>query len=216
MTLNQRPTIVQPALETPTHGPGGVFTITCSTTIHAPLTTILTTLLDTRTYPSWNAFCPSVSITHQPTPSPPLPACLAATPITDLPTTLRLGTDFTLDVHLDPHNSYKRSKTTLVVSVLEEFERDGRKGVRLAWRTTGWMPGMVLKAERVQELTEVGEGIVEYRCWETMYGALASTVKAFVGKSLEWGFGAWMDGLKEFSEKKTTEAPRQSEDEAMG
>lgn len=199
--VNQRPTILKTPLETPTHGSGGVFTITCSTVIAAPLTTIITTLLDTRTYPSWNAFVPNIYINKQPDSSPIPLACLVGGDIIGLRTTLQLGTDVTLDVHLDPDNKGKTNQTNVVVSLLEGFEREGRQGVRVAWKTGGWMPGFVLRCERVQEFLEVGNGTVEYRCWETMYGLLASTVNSFVGKSLEWGFGAWMDGLKEYSEK---------------
>ena len=199
--LNQRPIILKTPLETPSHGSGGVFTILCSTTIAAPLATILTTVLDTRAYPLWNAFVPNVFINKQPvSPSQP-PQHLAGSDIIGLDTTLQLGTDFTLDVHLGPDDASKRSKTTCVVSILEDFEHEGHKGVRVAWKTGGRMPGFALRCERVQEFVEVSDGLVEYRCWETMYGLLASTVDWYVGKSLEWGFGAWMDGLEEHSEK---------------
>ena len=105
------------------------------------------------------------------------------------------------DVHLGPEDSCKRDKTSVTVSILADFECEGRKGVRVAWRTRGWMPGFALRSERVQEFLEAGHGVVEYRCWETMYGLLAPTVRWYVGKKLEWGFGVWMDGLKEYSEK---------------
>lgn len=204
--VNQRPTILKTPLETPTHGSGGVFTITCSTIIAAPLVTIITALLDTRTYFLWNAFVPNIYINKQPDLSPIPPACLVGRDIIGLPTTLQLGTDVTLDVHLDPDNESKTNQTNVVVSLLEGFEHEGCQGVRVAWKTGGWMPGFALRCERVQEFLEVGNGTVEYRCWETMYGLLASTVNSFVGKSLEWGFGAWMDGLKEYSEKEAQKA----------
>lgn len=203
--INQRPAILKTPLETPTHGSGGVFTITCSTVIAAPLTTIITTLLDTRTYPSWNAFVPNICINKQPASFPVPPACLVGRDIIGLPTTLQLGTDCTLDVHLDPDNESKTNQTNIGVSLLEDFEHEGRQGVRVAWRTGGLMPRFALRCERVQEFLDVGHGTVEYRCWETMYGLLASMVNSVVGKSLEWGFGAWMDGLKEYSEKEAQE-----------
>lgn len=210
--LNQRPTFLPSPVETPAHGSGGVFTLSCSATIAAPLRTILETLLDTRSYPAWNAFVPSISISKQPDSPPPFPECLSGSEIVGLDTTLQKGTEFVLDVHLDPNNARKRSPTALVLSILEDFESEGRHGVRVAWKTGGWTPGFLLRTERIQEFLETGDGIVEYRCWETMYGLLASTVRYVVGNNLIWGFGAWMDGLKEYSEKQSRpegEAPGQ-------
>ncbi|CAM1502262.1 Fc.00g042460.m01.CDS01 [Cosmosporella sp. VM-42] len=199
--LNQRPRILDEPLGTPTHGSGGNFTLVCSTSIAAPLATVLETLLDTRTYPSWNPFVPNISITKHPT-SPSAPqSCLAGSDIIDLETTLQQGTEMVFDVHLGPEASSKRDKTRVVVTILEGFELEGRQGVRVAWRAGGLMPGWALRTERIQEFLETGDRIVEYRCWETFYGLLAPTVKWYVGKELEWGFGVWMDGLKAYSEK---------------
>jgi hypothetical protein len=204
--LNQRPTLIKPPLPTPSHGSSGaVFSLTCSTVINAPLTTILTTLLDTRTYPAWNDFVTSITIGSQPAaPSSP-PACLADSPVLGLETTLQKGTSYTLHVTMDTKTKLmfgKNVDTAIVCSVLEDFERDdGRPGVRVAWGLDSWAPGFMLKTERVQELVDVGGGAVEYRCFETFYGVLASTVRSFVGESLKAGFGAWMDGLKAYAEK---------------
>ncbi|KEY68764.1 hypothetical protein S7711_10378 [Stachybotrys chartarum IBT 7711] len=203
MPSSQRPAITTDApFETPTYGPGGTWSIYCSTTIDASLQTVLTTVLDTRNYHSWNAFCPHVDVDSQPAPKPVLPAVLADIPIADLSSTLGAGTALKLHARLDPADASKRSKTALVVSKFEQFERDGRTGIRLVWRTTDRLMGLVLRAERVQDFIDNGQGGVAYECYETFYGILASTVRAVAGKALIWGFGAWMDGLKDFSERK--------------
>ncbi|KAH6894146.1 hypothetical protein B0T10DRAFT_239538 [Thelonectria olida] len=209
--LNQRPTIVKPPLPTPSHGSAGaVFSLTCSTVINAPLTTILTSLLDTRAYPDWNAFVTSISIRSQPSAPASPPACLADSPVLGLETTLQKGTSYTLHVKMDTKTNLfvgKNVDTTVVCSVLEDFERDdGQPGVRVAWSLDSWTPGFMLKTERVQELVDVGGGAVEYRCFETFYGMLASTVRSFVGDSLQTGFGQWMDSLKAHAEKAAHES----------
>ena len=210
---DQRPATTTSALPTPTFGPGGGHSITCSTTIRAPLAIVLAALVDTASYPTWNAFCPRVAIDAQPTPfaSEPPPSLLAALPLlVDQPSTLRLGTGCTFDVHFQPGQATRSATASVRVSVLEEFRRedDGRRGVRLAWCTArGWTPLFVLRCERIQELVEgPGGDVVEYTCWETFYGLLASTVRFAVGSALEWGLGAWMDGLKEYAEKKHADA----------
>lgn len=116
----------------------------------------------------------------------------------------------TLEIHLDGSNNDNIQHTQVVVSVLDQMDLDQGSVVRVAWRTNsgGYMPGFMLRAERVQELRETssdGQQVVEYRCWETFYGWLAPAVDIYVGKKLLWGFGAWMDGLKEYSEKQAQE-----------
>ncbi|KAI5464573.1 hypothetical protein BGZ63DRAFT_378062 [Mariannaea sp. PMI_226] len=214
--LNQRPKLMKPTLETPSHGSGGVFSLVCSTTINAPLAVITSALLDTRSYPVWNSFVSKISINSQPpaAASTPPPACLVGSSVLELETTLQKGTNFILHVSMDSKAKFqaitKNFDPPIVCTVLEDIERDGRPGVRVAWRLAGWMPGPVLKSERVQELVDVGGGVVEYRCWETFYGMLAYTVKSVVGESIMSGFGAWMDGLKEHSEKLAQEAEASS------
>lgn len=96
----------------------------------------------------------------------------------------------------------------IVITHLEEFERAGKKGLRVAWRAGGVMPAFILRSERVQEFVqsdEVGEeGGCEYFCWETFYGVITPVLRLSVGSKLERGFDAWMNGLKDFLEKEST------------
>ena len=224
----QRPQWTSPGLKTPTWGSssGGDLSMICSTPIQAPLPLVVSLVIDVRTYPSWNSFAPSTTITHQPKSTAPLPSCLCGSDYTDgvanNSTTLRDGTNFILDVLMDPSAEAHKPKTpgvqtqvrtraspTLIVSCMEQFERDGRTGVRIAWRIKGRMAGLLYKSERVQEFMpseEDPEGSTDYRNWETHYGMFSSSIKSIMGKSIEKGYGGWMDGLKAFAEAKSKRA----------
>lgn len=214
---DQRPRFFTPALVTPTWpAEQGAFSLSCSTTIRAPLQLLLALMLDTRTYCRWNSFCPGARVTHQPRSTAPLPACLRGSPaieaIANLPCTLRDGTSFVMEVCLDPKNQPKRMTTpNLQVSHLEQFTRsdeDGgsgkgaRVGVRLAWRIRGKVAELLTRSERVQEfvIDPNDPTVTEYVCWETYYGVLAGGMRHLYGKQIREGYSAWMDGLKSFSE----------------
>lgn len=183
----------------------------CAAVIEAPLETVTALLIDARTYSTWNRFCPAVTVSHQPSSTAPLPACVRNTPemedIENLHTTLRDGTVFTMHIDFYPGGAPRKRKTTpsMIVTSLEQFERDGKIGVRLAWRIKGRMATFLSKSERVQEFVQSkgddGRDVVEYCCWETYYGMLASTMKSTYERELEVGYSAWMDGLKEHAEK---------------
>ncbi|KFH47005.1 hypothetical protein ACRE_021830 [Hapsidospora chrysogenum ATCC 11550] len=208
----QQPRIVSPALKTPSYPNANGITMVYSTTIRAPLQTVACLLLDARTYPQWNAFCPGVTITSQPKSTAPLPACLAADPvlasIANNHTTLRDGTAFNFNVSMDATGQpRKRGSPTMKVSLLEQFERpDGRVGVRIAWKMKGIAAKLLLRSERVQELVPAvaddGKPCVEYVSWDTYYGMLTGGVNSYYGKQIEAGCTAWMGGLKAYAEER--------------
>ncbi|KAK3310862.1 uncharacterized protein B0T15DRAFT_52988 [Chaetomium strumarium] len=190
---------------TPTYGPGGAFTISCSTRIGATPRACLDVLITAAEYPTWNRFCRKCTIDSQPE------AASDSETEGSSNNQLRLGTHFTFDVHmnLDDADGSTGQAVALDVSVLEPIDEESsgaggpRKGWRIAWkqRASLLMPGWMLRSERVQEFVEVpgsGEGgpETEYRCWETFYGALAPVVKLAVGKQVQRGFDAWAEGLK--------------------
>lgn len=210
---NTESTILSSTLPTPEHGPGGSFTVACSTTIAASPATCLAALLQPRTWPQWNTFCPRATITDFPSPPPALPDSL-----TDLEApvaakeTLVPGTQVTFDVHmnLDANVTNRQPINVTRLEHLADFSLGAgsmsgkRKGVRVAWGAGGF-PGFLLRSERVQEFIEVegkdGSVGCEYFCWETFYGLLAPVVKLSVGGKLVVAFGTWMSGLKEFVER---------------
>lgn len=90
--------------------------------------------------------------------------------------------------------------TRLQVTLLEEFENDGKAGLRVAWKLRG-SPWFLLRAERVQEFIEAdGGSSTEYYCWETFGGILGYAMPYLVGSKLQDGFGRWMESLKAWVE----------------
>lgn len=105
---------------------------------------------------------------------------------------------------MDPNNQPKgKTSPVLQVTHLEQFERKGRVGVRLAWRIRGKIASLLTRSERVQEFIPTEDpNVTEYTCWETYYSILASTMKNLYQKQLEDGYGRTMDGMKQYAEKK--------------
>jgi hypothetical protein len=196
---NQTPKFVPP-IPTPSYGGGGSATVVLSSAIAASPATCVEVVLDPTTYPAWNRWIPRVVVDSAPpvasSDMPPALVHLASRQGNLLP-----RTQFSFEVHMNP-DSESFNKTDLEVSLLEEFERDGRKGLRVAWKTQGdpWY----LRAERVQEFlqSESGGGC-DYTSYETFHGPLTWVVKTFVGKALERGLALWMKGLKAEAEARS-------------
>jgi hypothetical protein len=72
---------------------------------------------------------------------------------------------------------------------------------RVAWKTNMPLPEWLFKAERWQELTEVGDGKTKYETFEVFYGPVAYLVNFFVGKGLKLGVVAMAEGLKKRAEE---------------
>ncbi|KAK7985201.1 hypothetical protein PG996_005558 [Apiospora saccharicola] len=212
--LGQAPTFAVETIATPTYGPGGSCTVIYSTPIAAPPATCLAVVLDPSTYPSWNKWIPR-AVVETPAPASALdkvPAALAShLAAADKDKThglLLLGAEFSFEVHMDPESTSSRT-THLEITRLEDFVRgeggDGRKGLRVAWKTRGdpWH----VRAERVQEFVEDGKGGCEYYTYETFYGVLGWTVRMFVAGPLSNGLRLWMEGVKKEAEGKVAATP---------
>ncbi|KAI1179219.1 hypothetical protein F4777DRAFT_502595 [Nemania sp. FL0916] len=212
-----------PPIPVPTHGPGGVFSIACSTHITSPTSTsttsnttgnnsaltTLATVLNVAQYGTWNGFVPRARITS------PAPADKLEQVQGHIPPELRSladkygiipGAKLRFDAIMVPGGSSRA--VDIEVTVLEAFAVDSpnpsststgdggrkRQGYRIAWKALGF-PGFLLRSERVQEFIESadGDGECEYRCWETFSGVLAYVLPV---AQLEDGFRRWMGGLK--------------------
>ncbi len=204
---NSPPAILPSTLPTPTHGPGGFFTVACSTHMAAPPSLCAETILRHAAYPSWDRFCRAITV-RGPAPAPSASSPDAPDFARGGPEFLAPGTKMTFDVHMNFQNEHSWGlPTPLQVSVVERIQDDGgaAKGWRVAWKTRD-SPGFVMRSERVQEFVETAGGETEYRCWETFYGMVAPVIRVAVGAQLVVAFGAWMDDLKEEAEAKVTGA----------
>ncbi|KAG6367532.1 hypothetical protein INS49_001723 [Diaporthe citri] len=193
-------------IATPTFGPGGSFSLVVSIHIDAPPDTAFTVLTDHTKWPEWNRFVPKLTVTSSPPPAGADPDAGALETLIrrdDGSTYLKKDTKMNFDVHLDPDNTDPASgrKQAIQVTLLEPYDRAGRKGWRIAWKPTGY-PGVALRGERVQEFVDDGKGGTEYTCWETMYGFLGPVVKLTTGAKLEKCFQYWAEDLKKRSEER--------------
>lgn len=196
-------------IATPTHGPGGNFTIISSTHIAAPPDTVFQVLLDHAQWPQWNRFVRRVTVKSTPpssSDSSPEPSTFAPADQDDGTKYLKKGQAVTFEVHMDAENpSSSYLNQGMEITLLEPFSDkhsmgQDREGWRVAWKATSF-PGFALRSERVQEVVGDGQGGTEYTCWETMYGPLAYVVKLTQGSALERNFGIWGQDLKERAEK---------------
>lgn len=199
-------------IATPTHGPGGNFTIIASTHIAAPPDTVFQVLLDHAHWPAWNRFVRNVVVNA--TPPSPTPTTFAPVDQDDGTTYLQKGQAVTFAVHMDAENPASSAMNQgMEITLLEPFDVGGdgtttstttetteaKRGWRVAWKATSF-PSFALRSERVQEVVDDGQGGTEYTCWETMYGPLAYVVKWTQASALERNFRIWGEDLKERAE----------------
>jgi hypothetical protein len=195
-----------PPIPTPTYGAGGSFAVHALTQISAPPSTVLSLIRDTNSWKEWNTFCPSITLSPSP---PPTPSTDPAIP-TGKDGWLELGTVGTIDVFMSGDGlveGRKRSRTQgMIVTVLEPVvpsSSSSKAGYRLAWKGTGYSHWQ-LHSERVMEFLEIslenGELGTEFRCWETFGGVLGPVVKATVGGTLVERFGDYQRDVKTFLE----------------
>jgi hypothetical protein len=190
-----------PAIPVPTHGAGGTFAVLAKTRISAPPQEVLSLIRNTKTWPLWNTFCPSCAISPK---SPPVPVEPRDDGIeTGKEGWLEVGTVAVVDVFMNGDglvSGKKRSREQgVVVTILERFEEEGKRGLRIAWKSTGWAHWQ-MHSERVMEFVETGDRGTEYSCWETFGGVLGSVVKRMVGEQLVDRFGDYARDVKVFVE----------------
>ncbi|OJJ48629.1 hypothetical protein ASPZODRAFT_130729 [Penicilliopsis zonata CBS 506.65] len=201
---------VLPPKPTPTISVSDTVNYTSSATfIAAPAAAVWDALIDTSTWPTWNVFCPRVTIHEQPGEE--------GSDGQSLSPVLQNGTRLTFHVRMDPTSD----KCTDVALVIMEFEPptksdDGNNNNnepttsssgRIVWgidpMAKGAMPGFLLKAERVHTLSEVeveGRRGTEVQNWEAQAGYLAYLVRWKYGDQLVIVFRKWVEGLKKYVE----------------
>lgn len=181
---------------------GGIFSPYASSTIAAPATAVYTALLDTSTWPSWNTFVPSAEITSHPSSSSPSSTL-------DTPTTspiLAKGTHMTFTVHLTPTSTTSSKELVFQIDPPPPSSPGlSPKGTvtRICWtldNRASLTPTWLLRADRVNEIEDLGDGTCVYRTWETFAGPVAWIVKRAYGGQLQERFEDWVRDLKGFVE----------------
>jgi hypothetical protein len=131
---------VVPPIPVPTHGPGGTFAVLAKTTVSAPPLSVLNLIRDTTTWSQWNSFCPACLI-HPPK---------GSAPSLDLDPSIERGKEgwlelssvATIDVFMSGDGlvpGRKRSRTQgVIITILSPLNEAGRKGYRIAWKSTGY------------------------------------------------------------------------------
>jgi hypothetical protein len=99
----------------------------------------------------------------------------------------------------------KRSRTQgVIITILSPLNEAGRKGYRIAWKSTGYSHWQ-LHSERVMDFLEIAldNGMIgtEYSCWETFGGLLGPVVKSTFGSNLVDRFGDYARDVRGHFEK---------------
>ena len=181
--------------------------------ISAPASLVFSIILDTSTYPTWNTFCPRVTIHSQPRNVP-----------SDAQQILHKDTSLTFHVVMDaskPHSVTDISLRVTDVSTPEAqsgyvpkevlegdgtFERDLARVYSVAWTAEGSFLWRGLKCERWHEIREISERECEVRTWECQGGVLARVVKYMFKDVLQRKFQNWCVELKREAEKRFSES----------
>ncbi|KAK0476139.1 hypothetical protein IW261DRAFT_1339852 [Armillaria novae-zelandiae] len=168
------------AQQLPPSSSDGVFTVSGSAIIDAPIEIVWKNLLDFKGYKE----CRDQKITDSSRNILPDQTIAEGKYIHICP------------VHLTPSLEdvpfYNRSSAFVVCTALDHDNH------RVAWRTTP--PRWLLDAERWQSCTVESGGKVKYESVEVFSGVLAYFVRFFVGQKLINGVGAMAEGLKAKSE----------------
>lgn len=184
-----------------------------ATTVQAPASLVLDTVLRVENYAQWNTWVPSAKVLTQPLSSDP----------NDDPndfSLMRIGSTMAFDVVMDPKKPQSINYTPLKVvdictpsaptsyltpQLLEDptFTADLSKVYRVSWTGHGGMYsyGPVMKLERFHEIIVLGDDECEVRTWELMNGVLTRVVKFMYEATLKEKLGIWCADLKKQSEQ---------------
>lgn len=176
---------------TPTIPSGGGLSVFGRATINLPAQNVYDALLDIEKYSEWSTFIKSAKITKR----------AAGQDKTD--GKLQKGTRWHYEVQMSASGRINGSNEMCVeVMPLQVAEEHKPATTMLRWVYDVPFPvNYFLKAEHVNEITDLGDGTTEYVHWETFSGLGATFVKASAGDWLRKKFNAWPEELKAYLEK---------------
>ncbi|KAJ9629781.1 hypothetical protein H2203_002162 [Taxawa tesnikishii (nom. ined.)] len=173
---------------TPNIPSGGLFSPYGNATINASASAVYHALIDTSTWPQWNTFVPSATITHQPD---------------QAKGSARMVEGTGLLLHVKMTSSF----TTVSKEVVFQVDPPPSPGkvTRVCWHLDNkaiLTPRFMLHADRVNEIEDHGDGTCEFRSWETFGGPLAKIVRWKYEKALQERFRDWVTDMKNYVEGK--------------
>lgn len=170
---------------------GGLFSIYAATDISAPPRAVLDALLDVQNWPKWNTFVYSVTITSHPHPHSKNQRMVE-------------GTNMIFHCQMTPS---ERTSSREACSHISPFrtrqDHPSRPVTYVRWDLHNAMlmiPAFLLKAQRVNEIEDLGEGRCRYRTWQSFAGWSAGNVRKKYEGPLKERFGDWCRDLKRYVE----------------
>ncbi|KAK3117206.1 hypothetical protein LTR53_001633 [Teratosphaeriaceae sp. CCFEE 6253] len=169
------------------HPTGGLFSIYAETAIAAPPRAVHDALLDINAWPAWNSFVPEVHITSHPH------SHLANLRMVE-------GTNMIFHLQITPTERITTRQACSHIGELRTLRDHAAPAVtRIRWdlhNATSMVPGFMLKAQRVNEIEDLGDG----RTWETFAGWRASHYRKAYEGALRERFAEWCRDLKGYVE----------------
>ena len=213
----QRALLTTSPVSTPAYAASQLsFSVISRIHIAAPASLVASVIIDGASWGEWNTFIPSISVTSKCTDVTYPPGLTGAANGENNKGSLRQGDRFTMFVNMPgaPLQSLnqgmieKFQTTHEIVNLIEALDpakEEGRKGYRICWKDDGGFGGL-LRADRVQECVDLGDGTCEWVTFESFGGWLAPVVRLATGSKLVERFGDWGRDLKARCEKLKKEA----------
>lgn len=180
---------------------GGVFSGYAAVKIDAPPEAVYKALVEVGDYKQWNTFVDDVTITKNPNPHQKRDGSTNSNRMAG-------GTCMIFHSRLVKEPEY-RSKSREVATLVEALKlaKDNHSMpciTRIRWSLDNAAistPGFLLKAERTNEIEEVGDGTTLYRTWETFSGPIAYIIRMKFEAALKDRMSDWCQDLKRWCEK---------------
>jgi len=171
--------------EEETENTSGVFSVSSSCLIDAPIERVWSIMLDFPSYNKWNSFVRVQTLVNS-----------SKEPLSDQ--TPREGALIKMSVHIPPTMEkpglFGKNSAFVKITTIDHVNH------RAAWCTEG-LPKFLLRTERWQALgVDVATGTTKYETIEVFGGILAYFIKFFIAKNLALSFKAAADTLKKYAE----------------
>lgn len=189
---------------TPTIPSGSGVSVLGIANIDRPAKEVYDTVLDVENFPKWSTFIRGSKILTQ------------AAGQSSEDGKMQKGTRWHFNVQMTAAGRINGSNEMCVEAMPLQTSMDGKPATTIVrWVYDVPFPvNYFLKAEHVNEITDLGDGRTEYVHWETFSGVGATFVKMTAGEWLREKFNAWPLELKAYLEKGETKEDREEEADA--